>query len=175
MPCAACSKRNQDCVYPAKTTIIAKLQLVHQHTVQIGGLARSKIPQKPSTEHINNVLNFFLIKFVSENNFTGCSSTWFSEIQTYFASDKAVHHALKALSALYACRERNTDHSRNKKLALESYQIAVLSVRQVVDAEDAKISQSLVSSTFLLGLFEVLSLSASPWSRADGITFAVDV
>ena len=72
-----------------------------------------------------------------------------------------MHHALKALSALYAYRENDTDQTRNKTLALESYQTAVLSVRQVVDAEDAKIPQSLVSSTFLLGLFEVLVLTTS--------------
>jgi len=120
-----------------------------------------QILQKPSLEHSNNVLNIFLTKFVSENSFTGCSSTWFIDIQTHFASDKAVHHALKALSALYAYRESNTDQTRNKRLALESYQTAVLSVRQVVDAEDVNIPQSLVSSTFLLGLFEVLFLTMS--------------
>lgn len=128
-----------------------------------------QIPQNPSLEHGNNILNIFLTKFVRENNFTGCSSTWFSDIQTYFASDKAVHHALKALSALYAYRESNTDQTRNKTLALESYQTAVLSVRQVVDAEGVKIPQSLVSSTFLLGLFEVLVLTTS--SQSQTLTF----
>ncbi|KAH0284074.1 hypothetical protein M436DRAFT_75823 [Aureobasidium namibiae CBS 147.97] len=155
-PCTGCSKRNQKCVYPAKTTTIAKFQLVNRHTIQNSALARSKIPQKPSLEHSNNVLNIFLTRFVGENSFTGCSSTWFADIQTYFASDKAVHHALKALSQLYAYRESNSDQTRNKRLALESYQTAVLSVRQVVDAEHAKIPQSLVSSTFLLGLFELM-------------------
>jgi hypothetical protein len=111
------------------------------------------------------VLNIFLTKFVSENSFTGCSSTWFSDIQTYFASDKAVHHALKALSALYTYRDSNTDQTRNKRLALESYQTAVLTVRRVVDADDAKIPQSLLSSTFLLGLFEVLLTSSFSWLR----------
>jgi hypothetical protein len=115
-------------------------------------------------EHSNKVLNIFLTKFVSENSFTGCSSTWFSDIQTYFASDKAVHHALKALSALYAYRDNNTDQTRNKRLALESYQTAVRTVRRIVDAEDAKIPQSLLSSTFLLGLFEVMSLTTLPCS-----------
>jgi hypothetical protein len=112
-------------------------------------------------EHSNKVLNIFLTKFVSENSFTGCSSTWFSDIQTYFASDKAVHHALKALSALYASRDSDTDQTRNKRLALESYQTAVLTVRRVVDAGDAKTPTSLLSSTFLLGLFEVLPLTTS--------------
>jgi hypothetical protein len=112
-------------------------------------------------EHSNKVLNIFLTKFVSENSFTGCSSTWFPDIQTYFASDQTVHHALKALSALYAYRESTEDQTRNKRLALESYQTAVLSVRQVLDTEDAEIRQPLLSSTFLLGLFEVLLSTTS--------------
>jgi hypothetical protein len=135
--------------------------ITYKDIVQDGFTVLSKISPKPNIEHGNKVLNNFLTKFVGENSFTGCSSTWFSGIQTYFASDKVVHYALKALSTLYACHESNTDRARNEKLALQSYQTAVSSVRQVIDARDAEIRPSLLSSTFLLGLFEVLFLVIS--------------
>lgn len=141
-----------------------KLELVHQHTLQSSGLALSR---KLNIEQNDIVLSTFLSKFVGENNLTGCPSAWFSDIQTYYASDKAVHHALKALSLLYACRENNTEKNRNKRLALHSNQSAVLSVRQVVDVKDAKIPQSLVSSTFLLGLFEVSFIITSAQMETD--------
>lgn len=98
----------------------------------------------------------FLTKFVSENDFIGYPSSWFNDIQTHFATDKAVHHAIKALSALYACQNDGTNHLHDQRLALESYQTAVLSVQQTVNASGARIEQPLLSSTFLLGLFEVM-------------------
>jgi hypothetical protein len=140
--------------------MMVRIEHDHQHTVQDGFLVLSKIPPKPKMKHDDKVLNTFLTKFVGENSFTGRSSTWFSDIQTHFATDKVVHHALKALSTLYACYESNTDRAPNEKLALQSYQTAVTSVRQVIDARDAEIRPLLLSSTFLLGLFEV-TLSAT--------------
>jgi hypothetical protein len=141
-----------------------RVGLDHQHIVQNGFPVLSKISPKPNFEHGNKVLNIFLTKFVGENSFTGRSSTWFSDIQTHFATDKVVHHALKALSTLYACHESNTDRARNEKLALRSYQTAITSVRQVIDARDAEIRPSLLSSTFLLGLFEVMLPPTPPCS-----------
>lgn len=98
----------------------------------------------------------FLTKFVSENDFTGYPSSWFNDIQAHFATDKAVHHAIKALSALYACQNDGKNHLQDQRLALESYQTAVLSLQQTVNAPGARIEQPLLSSTFLLGLFEVM-------------------
>jgi hypothetical protein len=167
MPCATCSKRRQSCVYPTKATRSVKLDLItYQNPVQDGVTILLKIPPKPNMEHGNKVLNIFLTKFVGENSFTGSSSTWFSDVQTCFASDKVVHHALKALSTLYAYRESNTDRAHNEKLALQSYQTAISSVRQVIDARDAEIRPSLLSSTFLLGLFEVMLPATPPFSQA---------
>lgn len=42
-----------------------------------------------------------------------------------------------------------------QKAALRFYQTAVKTVRKAIDAEDPNIEQPLLSSTFLLGLFEV--------------------
>lgn len=135
------------------------VQLSAPQTTRTEGMVCLRIPRKPIIDHGNKILMTFLTKFVSENDFTGSSSTWFLDIQSYFATDKAVYHAINALSALYACQKDGANHVQDQRLALESYQTAVLSVKQAVNAENAKIEQPLLSSTFLLGLFEVNLLS----------------
>lgn len=160
--CTNCFKRNLQCVYPQKNTATMGIQLSSPQTP--GSEVCLRISQKPNFGHSNEILNMFLTRFVSENDFTGFPSTWFLDIQTHFATNMAVHHAIKALSALYTCQKDSTNHLQDRRLALESYQTAVLSVKQVINAPDARIEQPLLSSTFLLGLFEVmlsLYLSAS--------------
>ncbi|KAK5999443.1 hypothetical protein QM012_005444 [Aureobasidium pullulans] len=132
------------------------IQLSSQHTERRRDMVCLKIPRKPKIDHSNQILVLFLTKFVAENDFTGNPSTWFVDIQTHFATDKAVHHAIKALSALYACQKDSSTHAQDRRLALEFYQTAVLSVKQAVNAKNAKIEQPLLSSTFLLGLFELM-------------------
>ncbi|CAD0050152.1 unnamed protein product, partial [Aureobasidium pullulans] len=121
-----------------------------------GSFVCSVIPREPISNDGSNILNIFLTKFVQENSFTGCSSTWFLDIQAHFASSAAVHHAISALSALYASREEGTNRVRNQKAALRSYQTAVKTVRKTIDDKDPNIEQPLLSSTFLLGLFELM-------------------
>ncbi|KEQ60476.1 uncharacterized protein M437DRAFT_77211 [Aureobasidium melanogenum CBS 110374] len=152
--CTNCFKRNLQCVYPQKNTATMGIQLFNPQTPRSEVCLR--ISQKPNFDHSNEILKIFLTRFVSENDFTGLPSTWFLDIQTHFATDMAVHHAIKALSALYACQKDSTNRLQNQRLALKSYQTAVLSVKKVINGPDARIEQPLLSSTFLLGLFELM-------------------
>ncbi|KAG9694155.1 hypothetical protein KCU95_g5884, partial [Aureobasidium melanogenum] len=152
--CTNCFKRNLQCVYPQKNTATMGIQLSSPQTPRSEVCLR--ISQKPNFGHSNEILNIFLTRFVSENDFTGFPSTWFLDVQTHFATDMAVHHAIKALSALYACRQDGTNHLRDRRLALEFYQTAVVSVKKAINGPDARIEQPLLSSTFLLGLFELM-------------------
>ncbi|THY51883.1 hypothetical protein D6C98_05487 [Aureobasidium pullulans] len=155
-PCTNCSRRGSSCKYPAKSTAVVKINSANQRTIHNGSFVCSVIPREPIFNDGSNILNIFLTKFVQENSFTGCSSTWFLDIQAHFASSAAVHHAISALSALYASREEGSNRVRNQKAALRAYQTAVKTVRKTIDAEDPNIEQPLLSSTFLLGLFELM-------------------
>ncbi|CAD0018231.1 unnamed protein product, partial [Aureobasidium pullulans] len=148
--------RDSSCKYPAKSTAVVKINSANQRTIHNGSFVCSVIPREPISNDGSNILNIFLTKFVQENSFTGCSSTWFLDIQAHFASSAAVHHAISALSALYASREEGTNRVRNQKAALRSYQTAVKTVRKTIDDKDPNIEQPLLSSTFLLGLFELM-------------------
>ncbi|THX51961.1 hypothetical protein D6D06_07037, partial [Aureobasidium pullulans] len=152
----AISRRDSRCIYPTKSTAAVKINSAIQRTIHNGSFVCSVIPRKPICNDGSKILNIFLTKFVQENSFTGCSSTWFLDIQAHFASSAAVHHAISALSALYASREEGTNRVRNQKAALRSYQTAVKTVRKTIDAGYPNIEQPLLSSTFLLGLFELM-------------------
>ncbi|THY16705.1 hypothetical protein D6D02_03479, partial [Aureobasidium pullulans] len=152
----AISRRDSSCKYPAKSTAVVKINSANQRTIHNGSFVCSVIPRKPIFNDSSKILNIFLTKFVQENSFTGCSSTWFLDIQAHFASSAAVHHAISALSALYASREEGSNRVRMQKAALRFYQTAVKTVRKAIDAEDPNIEQPLLSSTFLLGLFELM-------------------
>ncbi|THY35974.1 hypothetical protein D6D01_00865, partial [Aureobasidium pullulans] len=151
----AISRRDSSCIYPTKSTAVVKINSDNQRTIHNGSFVCSVIPRKPIFNDGSKILSIFLTKFVQENSFTGCSSTWFLDIQAHFASSAAVHHSISALSALYASREEGTNRVRNQKAALIAYQTAVKTVRKTIDAKDPNIEQPLLSSTFLLGLFEV--------------------
>ncbi|THY02967.1 hypothetical protein D6D03_04730 [Aureobasidium pullulans] len=99
-PCTNCSRRDSSCKYPAKSTAVVKINSANQRTIHNGSFVCSVIPREPISNDGSNILNIFLTKFVQENSFTGCSSTWFLDIQAHFASSAAVHHAISALSAL---------------------------------------------------------------------------
>lgn len=97
----------------------------------------------------------FFDHFIPRNSFTGDSESWILQLQQNFSGSAPLSKALVALGALQALSSDASKKPHFAKIAFEAYQQSAVALRRGITNVTIEQAPQLLSTAFLLGLFEV--------------------
>ncbi|KAK0376355.1 hypothetical protein CLIM01_06289 [Colletotrichum limetticola] len=175
IPCAQCQKRCIECIFPAvsapsngATIRLAKGKLF---TAKSFATPVTQRPVPPLSDETINYIFYFDI-FIRKNSFTGQGPEYVADVQqlakTCGQTGRGPHnHLLDAMLALGAMQARILGASgchNSLRFALEHYLQSITSLRGAVLDSTLARKDSILWSTFFLGLFELLQdASGQKW------------
>ena len=156
LPCAECVRRGQCCTYP---TAQSRVVLIENGTHFTPRSMLSDCAVAPLCVRMNvRYFDRYFEAFATTNKFSCAASVWTQYLRTSVGRDPMLATAITAVGMLHAYKDTQLDSKDESllKRALSTYQDAVTALRKSLSLAFMDVGVcSIMSATFLLGLFEV--------------------
>lgn len=172
-PCEYCQRIKKPCEFPIQPKAFTPVfvsetarSLVQDQKNSSMQIETSYLPllQAPTSDSHDRSIVYFFVTFLSTNNLPTSRFPIADDLLHLIQNAPALRNAISAVAVQHGIHRRPKLAATNKYHALQSYSHSITHINVLIASNTFAQDPSALWTTFILGLFEVRSVTSSPFS-----------
>lgn len=169
-PCEYCRRAKQRCEFPTKPGTFTPVfvsqtarSLIQDEKNSPMKIETPYLPlmQSPTSDPYDRIIVYFFVTFLSTNNLPTSRFPMADDLLHLIQNAPALRNAISAVAVQHGIHRRPTLAATNKHHALQSYSHSITHINALIASNTFAQDPSALWTTFILGLFEVRSVTRS--------------